>query len=733
MPINKEYVPIDNKPTIKPRTVTGIFTRYIAKTLPLAFDESMSYYECLCALLEYINTKVIPALDNNAAGLLELQEFYEELQTYVNDYFKNLDVQEEINNKLDEMAESGQLTDIIAQYLGLAGMIAYDTVADMKLATNLVNGSKCCTLGYHSVNDGGKAVYKIRTITNDDRIDEGSIIELYDNSLIAELVITNDTVNVYQFGAKGDNLTDDTEKLENAINFSENKKLLLGNGNFIISSPLEITNLKLIGNNSTIKASSDFNGNYMILPHQDIKLENIKFNANNKVISIIGESSNNTNLKLTNCEFTNVKRDSSVDNFALNSAVYITAKNVEVINCNIHDNLSHGLRLKTNYNDTSVLIDNCKFINNGSKTSTITYAHGIFQGGGEEGTKYNKVNIINCFAYNNGSSGIAPHSCNNITISNCVSSNNGEHGIVIMDGKNAVISNCICKNNVSYGVRIQGDYTTSDIYNGYKNAIVSNCYLTPKGLDIGENINNIKISNNLIEYGTSLNQETSKGIRIGKTDYPLNYVKNCIITDNNFKGYDYTNAIVSFIDLDNTNTFDNYINGVRNKNYFIASPYFQTNTSSYYKYGETNNILDNPTDFSQSTWGKSGGASVSNNVITVGSTNMILFTQKAITTPPRFICVTANFENYTEGASFSLGLRFRNSSNTLIGSEYQALVKPQGKYMTRIFDVSTMANLTPSEIAKVDVCIYVKDTSTIKINYCYCSLSNDPTILPNVM
>ena len=100
---------INNQPTIKPRTVTGLFTKYIAKVIPLAFDESMSYYECLCALLEYLNETIVPDINNTNDGLRELQEFYIDLQNYVNDYFDSLDVQEEINNKLDEMVEDGEL------------------------------------------------------------------------------------------------------------------------------------------------------------------------------------------------------------------------------------------------------------------------------------------------------------------------------------------------------------------------------------------------------------------------------------------------------------------------------------------------------------------------------------------------------------------------------------------------------------------------------------------------
>src|SRR5574344_182997 len=89
---------------IKP---SGIFTNYIYKTIPLAFDESMSYYETLCGILSLLKTQ--EEVVNNNADLLA------ELESYVQNYFKNLDVQTEINNKLDEMATNGTLEELIAQ------------------------------------------------------------------------------------------------------------------------------------------------------------------------------------------------------------------------------------------------------------------------------------------------------------------------------------------------------------------------------------------------------------------------------------------------------------------------------------------------------------------------------------------------------------------------------------------------------------------------------------------
>ena len=95
---------------------TGLFTNYIFKAIPLAFDESMSYYETLCGLLNYLKNVIIPTVNNNADAVAELQNLYIQLHEYVENYFTNLDVQDEINNKLDQMVEDGTLKNILNNY-----------------------------------------------------------------------------------------------------------------------------------------------------------------------------------------------------------------------------------------------------------------------------------------------------------------------------------------------------------------------------------------------------------------------------------------------------------------------------------------------------------------------------------------------------------------------------------------------------------------------------------------
>lgn len=84
------------------------FRFWCQKVLPIVYDDSLSYYELLSKLVDYVN-KLIE--DES-----ELVEAYTKLQEYVNNYFEDLDVTAEINNKLDQMAQDGTLTALISRY-----------------------------------------------------------------------------------------------------------------------------------------------------------------------------------------------------------------------------------------------------------------------------------------------------------------------------------------------------------------------------------------------------------------------------------------------------------------------------------------------------------------------------------------------------------------------------------------------------------------------------------------
>lgn len=137
-------------------TIESPFRRFVTTigVFPTAFTDAMTYYECLAYLVKYLEDSVVPAVNENAEALKELQD-------YVVHYFDNLDVQDEINNKLDQMAEDGTLQEIITAYIQANVAWVFDNVADMQSATNLVSGSYARTLGYTTKGDGGGAYYSI--------------------------------------------------------------------------------------------------------------------------------------------------------------------------------------------------------------------------------------------------------------------------------------------------------------------------------------------------------------------------------------------------------------------------------------------------------------------------------------------------------------------------------------------------------------------------------------------
>jgi hypothetical protein len=150
--------------------------------------DALTDYALLCKIVEYLNN-VINSQNIVLNNVTELNTAYENLKNYVDNYFKNLDIQTEINRKLDEMAESGQLREIITQYLNISSVLAYNTVADMKDAENVIDGSFCKTYGLENYKDGKGRFYKIRKLVNTDVIDEVNIIAMTnDDTLVAELI-----------------------------------------------------------------------------------------------------------------------------------------------------------------------------------------------------------------------------------------------------------------------------------------------------------------------------------------------------------------------------------------------------------------------------------------------------------------------------------------------------------------------------------------------------------------
>lgn len=109
--------------------------------------DALTDYELLCLVVKYLNDVIANQNEQNDSitrmyqSFLALQDYvnttkddvedaFNKLDDYVRNYFDNLDVQEEINNKLDSMVEDGVLYNIINQYLPYIYVESYGAVGN---------------------------------------------------------------------------------------------------------------------------------------------------------------------------------------------------------------------------------------------------------------------------------------------------------------------------------------------------------------------------------------------------------------------------------------------------------------------------------------------------------------------------------------------------------------------------------------------------------------------------
>lgn len=387
--------------------------------------DAVTDYELLCLVVNHLNEVIKNSNEQNTV-IQNLYNAFVALKDYVDNYFDNLDIQEEIDSKLDEMAASGELADIIAQYLEVASVLAYDTKASLKSADNLVNGSITRTLGNHQYNDLGGAYYKIRTITSSDVIDDIKILALSNYpTLVAEMIKTS-KMNVNQYGAYGDGIHDDTEAIQYAINDNQFGTIYFCDGTYLISDTIKtyVDNTKQCNinmeKNTVIRASES-------LPCL-IELGGLGGNnegVNNRMRYISGGV-----IDALNCE-SGIKINEN--------AMGITIKDLEIKRFS-----TYGIYVpvgNTLYS-SDLLIDNCYINGPGSNYNT----YGIYLGRPDNNIVNSRINAVKvCVRANYG--GQFLNNVHGLGIGYNVSDNTWFNNTVFMHhtgGSCIQISNCYC-------------------------------------------------------------------------------------------------------------------------------------------------------------------------------------------------------------------------------------------------------------------------------------------------
>ena len=461
---------------------TGLFTNYIFKAIPLAFDESMSYYETLCGLLHYLKNTIIPTVNNNADAVSELQTLYEELRTYVDDYFKGLDVQEEINNKLDEMVEDGTLEGVFINQSNDTKYIRSNS--DITDILNNLDDNETLVL------QKGDYICNNAEITNDNI------------SIICE-----DGVTI---------TTSQTAFVVSGNNFHMKGGKLIGPAEWYPSTSVDLYGVIEIENNSNFENVSFYNISKIGLYVKNaVSCKNCKF---------IG------NMPSTYYEATSV--NNQVFGLYIKADTYYN-KTSNIINCEFSD-LIEGIYFGDyNYPVTiySVLINDCVFKN--------LYDHSCYINGGKAGI------ISNCISHYSNHAFVmmgSDHSILNNTVYLPIGDNNIEvTGISLREPLNGkIIGNTINGNGITgtSGIMLQnlsGDPVPNTVIENViisENIFKSTGSITP--VRIGNSsqttsINNLNISNNIFDCENNPNRSF--------ISFEVSGVTNTLISNNNFTLY----------------------------------------------------------------------------------------------------------------------------------------------------------------------------------------------------
>lgn len=540
------------------------FVRFVASAVPMVFDNSLSYYESLCALWKWMQDNLVDVINNNATvteHYIEMDEetrqLFIELKSYVDNYFDNLDVQEEINNKLDAMAEAGTLQEIITAYIQSNVAWTFDTVTDMKQATNLTNGSYARTLGFYSIDDGGGALYYITDTGTANEMDVIAVGDLYAN-LCEPVEVTPE-----MFGAHGDNVNDDTDAIQRSFNYGTVKVTFMPNKTYLVTPynltyGIEIPSNRIIDlAGSLVQVIPSSNYAYKVFDIKDCDNVTLKNGyINGDVVGHTGVTGENghgvflthcTNVLLENLHVSDMWGDGI--NIAWLTPENYESSNITIRNCVCDSNRRQGMSVQAGSN---IYVENCKFINTGRKQYT-----GPGAGVDVEPPLANKtlenIMFVNCIFKNNygqqfvgGGNASDGTYVKNLILSECILDDNANtstsYSLWIKDVLDSKVVNC----NIGSVRQVVLQPTNDFIFQGNKvgalafnvrtqsatNAkivIDNNSFETPAGKKHGvgfinnydnnpqtNNNNTIVITNNVIKDKTSGEYVVSNIIEIKK-------------------------------------------------------------------------------------------------------------------------------------------------------------------------------------------------------------------------
>ena len=234
-------------------------------------------------------------------------------------------------------------------------------------------------------------------------------------------MIKGDVLNVLDFGAIGDGITDDTAAIQAAINsgIANDKAVFIPAGTYILAGVLTGgANLHLFGEGvglTILQKKTSSTGHILDIlgttPKYNIDINNITFDCNLVDAGIYCEYINNA--IFSNCEIKNTPFWGLVVGKNISTSSTIVNNNVTIQNC-VFDNNTQTYEHVLVFNSENVLVDNCYF-----KTAANGIGVGLYQW-------TTNVTVSNCYFTDLNKAVYYSVTCNNTKFINCTFKHNKE-------------------------------------------------------------------------------------------------------------------------------------------------------------------------------------------------------------------------------------------------------------------------------------------------------------------
>ena len=383
--------------------------------------DAVTNYQLLCKVVEYLNN----IIDNNNkqnTNITQLEQNFITLYNYVKDYFDNLDVQEEINNKIDELITSGSFAVLFKSFIGYVMPEWYGAVGD---------GVHDDTTAFNNAISTGMSVL----------LGVNKHYILKNNITLNKLWGNNSTVEFLI------DITDmPVRELAQAISIKKEIRditIISPNGFISVYSAdnVNIENVICLTNNKTLKNTSTNGSVIQINNSYHISIKNIDIDTS---YTVNAASESTEYLYNDGIHINGGSHDILIDNvsgkilddlIAFNTVEGIGVDNKDIYNIavnNVYSNKSYGFRFYgfgdvDIYNIYNVSINNC-IIHTNNNVPAVRFLNSVGLGG-QSKTRINCYNVTfnNCDFESNNSTVYFTRCTGDVIFNNCVFRNSNTH------------------------------------------------------------------------------------------------------------------------------------------------------------------------------------------------------------------------------------------------------------------------------------------------------------------